>query len=202
MKRAFIALAALCLPLSCATPKSAAAPRAVEAAAPAPVRRFPAFPERLVSGNVEIEAAFLLDHAAVFGGDLPTDADVLPVSLSLLSSAAAPTVPLESMRLVLPDGSQLNALDPARIRTTLDKVSTRARAHALGAQPGALLGESFVYFALVPRGDLHLNGSELRRRTGIFVRSLDLSRSLIVFELHGDGPPRRVSVGVGLAERK
>jgi hypothetical protein len=169
-----------------------------------PVERFPSFPAEAVARDVIVEARYYRRHAKVFGADLPRESEIVPIGLRIGLLPGSPAkvrfAPAEaSMRLVLPDGTTLQLAAPEEIRTWNARGTQRAVAAA--AAPRWLAGwtdanDEFVYFRLESSGELHLRGTEIAHKLGDVVRTMELDRSLIAFDVDYEGERMPIRVGV------
>ena len=192
--------------LACAACQSSSA----NVAAGAGVVRFPSFPGESVAGDVIVEARFYRDHERVFGVDLTRRANVVPIALRLGLVAGSPSrvrfAPEDAaLQLIVADGSVLRPVAAAQIAGISSRVTSRASSSAADARwlpDWSRATDEFVYFALEPAADLRLRGTEVSHRTGDVVRSVDIDRSLIAFDVEIDGQRQPVRVGVKLDDAK
>lgn len=173
---------------------------------PAP-RAFAGFPPQMSQDAIYASARFDADATRTFGGvDLIEHDGVLPVKLTFrlrgedVSSKVVMVEPGRiDLRLYLPDGTALVPADPGRIAEGLrDNNAALVRKNQL---TGGLLTETedhsgYVFFALAPRQNFKVNGRQVRHVSGNIEHQLDLSHSLVAFNLSVGGESRALYVGL------
>ena len=170
------------------------------------IERFPSFPAEAVADDVVVEARFYRDHATLLGVDLAKVSGVVPIALrvglALDARSKVRFAPEEAgLKLVLADGTVLASVPVSTISTHSKRGTsraTRAAAEAAWLVEWNRAADEFVYFALEPEGELHVRGVEVAHKTGDIVRTLDLDRSLVAFDVEIDGERAPVRVGVKL----
>jgi hypothetical protein len=189
---------AACLAAACTTPLNV----------PEVVGAFEGHPSAVVRGGLQVEARYYVDQARIFGGDLAEDHRLLPIALRVGRAEGAPagaTLDPDDMQLTLhlADGTSLGRVPPESAdvrRRRLERLLDEGFGGGVLA-PWESSAEGFVYFALPER--LRMDSSSLRvvERAGDATRSLDLSASLLTFEVVGDEGPLTVAVGIAIDRR-
>lgn len=187
---------------ACAAPASAPQPAARrEQAKPIEALLYPSFPSVVETPEFTARARYSPDEVVVFGARLAQEEFVLPIALTLSAREPSTEIALESLRLVLPDGSVLRPRAAQDIHTASEFTEGRLRALALRSGPLAA-EERYVYFALEPREQFHVRESEVARRVHDVVHTMDLSGALIATELRTPSGTRPVRLGIAVEERR
>lgn len=189
---------AACLVAACTTPVPM----------PAAGGAFEGHPASVVRGGMLVEARYYVDQARIFGGDLAEDHRLLPIALRVgRAEGAAPGWALDpddmQLTLHLADGTSLGRVPPESADVRRRRLE-RLLAEGFGGgvlAPWDRTEEGFVYFALPE--SMRMDSSSLRvvERRGDQTRSLDLSASLLTFEVVGDEGPLTIAVGVAIDRR-
>lgn len=191
-------LASLVLACACTTP----------AHVPPASGVFEGHPWAVAQGDLRVEARYYVDQARIFGGDLAVDHRLLPVALRVGragdAQAGLALVPDDmQLTLHLADGTALGRVPPESTDVRRRRLE---RLLAEGFDGGVLepweeAEEGFVYFALPEH--VHVDSSSLRavERVADGTRSLDLSDSLLTFEIVDARGPRTVAVGLAVDRR-
>lgn len=156
-----------------------------------PPKSFRGFPSLTLEGIVYAEARYT-DHAADLGIDLVEYERVLPILLQVRlrgQGADEAQIVLKparmDLRLVLPDGTVLRPAYVDDIASRQDEeIGKRIRSRAF---KGGLLEqeptEGYVLFALQPAEQFEVSGREIRHVRDGVVRTFDLAKSLLAFDL-------------------
>lgn len=155
------------------------------------------FPAQNFEGLVYAQAEFK-DHARFFGTDLVERGGILPIWLKVQLRGEGQneaqiflSPDRMNLRLFLPDGTTLAAVPAAAaIAAAPEK---RRPAISDNAFRGDILStestEGFVFFQLAPAAAYEVQGATVRHEQGGIVRTMNLTASLVAFDLSLDTGP-------------
>ncbi|MFT5153173.1 MAG: hypothetical protein ACI841_003173, partial [Planctomycetota bacterium] len=170
-------------------------------------RIFTGFPPQKSQDTIYASARYDADAMRTFGGvDLVDHDGVLPVELTFRlrgKDSDSKVVMVEpnriDLRLYLPDGTALIPADADRIAEGLrDEHASHVRGKKL---IGGLLDEAtdhtgYIFFKLKPRNRFSVDGRQVRHVTGGIEHELNLTNSLLAFNLNIGGESRAMYVGI------
>jgi hypothetical protein len=200
MNRCLRALCLLSLTAGCA----AIAKEQVYTPMPEAAVRFPADSWQDI---VYTAAGFNQDHRREFGVDLVKKRGVVPVHLSIElrgENMDSARVQLNSdrmnLRLFLPDGTSLLPVSGDEVAATLHAgESARVRAKRFRGDEGLLSSDptrGYVFFKLAPEEEFVIEGKDIFHIKHGVAKPLDLTRSLVAFNVIIENEPYPIYVGL------
>lgn len=175
---------------------------------------FDGFPTNFADGDLLATARFKIDHASKSECrvDLISARSVIPLWVTAglkkgVSRSATTLITREhmDMRLYLPDGTALMPIDD--LAGMVDSLDSTPKQYVKGRLfHGAVLeafsgdrdapNNGYVFFALPPNDSISVNGRTVRHSAGDAIRTFDLSKALVSFNITVDDKPQLVMVGV------
>lgn len=150
------------------------------------------FPPQSIEGIVYAQARYA-DHARELGVDLLSSDGIIPIKLKVLlrgSGQQEAQIYLNpermNLRMYLPDGTILRSLstDDVVSQVSREKVAQVIRDSAFRGDLLSTTGiEGYVFFRLRPRDEFEVDGRRLRHASRGVTHSMDLTDSLIAFDL-------------------
>ena len=172
----------------------------------APPKSFNGYPSQALADIVFAEARLYTDHADIFKRDLLKRHGIVPVALRVgLRGQGQETARIRiapddmDLRLYLQDGTILAPVPYERVAKLDERSSERVTREAL--KPSLLVTwedspQGFVFFQLRDRDHFEIDGTTIVNRNDRLARTLDLSKSLLSFEVATED--RRIPFFVGL----
>jgi len=197
--RNLFTLLALLLPAGCGSPGAIVVSGVDDSST-----YFDGFPAQSLEGIVYSQAAFDNDYEETFDTDL-IERGVVPIRVTIQlrgegQERAQILVKPDRMgaRLYLLDGTALPHAPADRVAAVLEERTARlVRKHAL---PGGLLGatpnEGYLFFSLQPEQSFETFGRVVRHHDGEVTRRLDLTHSLLAFDVMVEDAPQPFYVGI------
>lgn len=177
-----------------------------------PPENYPGFTRTVQYGNAWAEATFYTDYEDIFDTDLIGREDVIPVALKLgLRGEGQETSTLRvtpehmNLRLYLEDGTVLYAMPfdqvaPKR-RTTRERVTEEAlKTDLLKLWDNA--EEGFVFFRIAPEKEFDVDDTTITHVHDGIGRQLELTESLLAFQLTTDEGTAPIYVGIKTDRRR
>lgn len=170
-----------------------------------PPENFEGFPSQALEGVVYAKASFEVDQKQLFGADLIKKRGIVPVRLTIqLSGKDQEDYQIllnpERMdpRLYLLDGTPLNPVDPEQVAKGLkDEAGMKIRRSALrGGLIGSEATQGHLYFQLASSEGLAGKGSQVTHTQGGLSRTLDLTHSLLSFNVTDGDTQKPFYVGI------
>jgi len=169
-----------------------------------PIRKVEGFTSKTIEQGVFAEAMYDPDHPITFNYDLLKKRNIVPVHLRVepVPDKATGDGPImlipESMnlRLFLQDGTALKHVPASEVSEMVG--SEPAREVRSREFRGGLLSEpksGYVFFALAPKSEYRVSGGRVDHTLNGVVRTLDISGSLLSFNLTVDSESRPFYVG-------